>query len=236
MNVSDFVQAVLLRATRKTTTLLTSSAKYAQILALGNYWQRRWANERGIDWHSLYNPLLSIGKVTATDSFDLDTSIRKLSEREGDVVRIMHSDGVGYTDYDIIPHNKLKDTFWGQDKESPNGFYCTRMGDQLVFNHEFVSTDSQFGGDIQVPCYVYTDELVNPTDEVQVDDPDWLVAMCAADFVRGDVTRRDQYPILLAEANDIMTRMKEDEANQIDTVDTPWSPLSGMGSDSAFGG
>lgn len=235
MTAQEFVQAVLLRATRKTTTLLTSSAKYAQILALGNYWTRRFANERGIDWNSLYNPAFSIGTVTATDAFDLDTSsVRKISERQGDVVRIMWTDGVGYTDYDIIPHDKLKDTFWGQNKDSISGFYCTRMGGQLVFNHTFESTDDQFGGDIQVPCYIFTDELVNTTDEIQVDDPDWLVTICAADFVRGDVTRRDQYPILLAEANDIMTRMKEDNSAQIDTVDTPWSPLSGVGTDNAW--
>jgi len=234
MNVEDFIQAVYLRATRKTTTLLATSTKYAQILALGNYWQRRWSNERGVDWSSLYNPALSIGAVTATDSYDLDSSIRKLSEREGDVVRIMWSDGTGITDYDIIPHNKLKDTFWGQTKQSPNGFYCTQMGTQLVFNHEFLSTDKQYGGDIQVPCYVHVDTLVNPTDEIQVDDPDWLVATCSADFVRNDITRQQQYPVLLAEANDIMTRMKEDEAMQVDSVDTPWSPLSGIGSNSAW--
>jgi len=146
----------------------------------------------------------------------------------------MWSDGVGYTDYDMIPANKLKDTFWGQTKDSPNGFYCTQMGGQLVFNHTFMSTDPQFGGDIQVPCYVFTDELVNPTDEIQVNDPDWLVAMCAADYCRNDITRTNQYPILLAEANDIMTRMKEDEAQQIDTVDVHWTPMSGIGTDSAW--
>jgi hypothetical protein len=234
MTASELVQATYLRTARKTTTLLTTSAKYAQILALGNYWQRRWAQERGTDWHSLYNPALSIGKVTATDSFDLDSSIRKLSEREGDVVRILWSDGVGYTDYDIIQRDKLKDTYWGQTKNSPNGFYCTQMGDQLVFNDTFASTDKQFGGDIRVPAYVFTDTLVNPTDEVQVDDPDWLVAMVSADYCRSTITLRDQYPILLAEANDIMTRMREDNVGQVDNVDMPWTPLSGIGADSAW--
>lgn len=232
MTITEAVADAWLKATGKTTTL-TTGTKYERIIGLLDFYQRRWSREIGIDWASLYNPAFSLGTVTATDSFDIDTStVRKLSDREGDTVRIVWSDGVGYTDYDIVPHDKIKDYFYGANKESYSGFVCTRMGGQLVFNHEFVSTDPQFGGEIFIPCYVYADQITstNPNnEEVQVDDPDWLTTRVAAEYVRNDIVRRQRYPELLAEANEMMQRMKDDEESQIVQVDRPWSPASGLG-------
>ena len=235
MTITELVADVYLKATGKTTTL-TTGTKYDRIIALADFYQRRWSREKAIDWNSLYDPSFSIGTVTATDRFDLDTStIRKISDREGDYVRVMWTDGEGYTDYSIVPAEKLKDYYGGQNKENFSGYYCARIGNELVFNHTFETTDSEYGGDIQVPCYVYADPITsdNPdTDEIQVDDPDWLVLICAAEYCRNDITRRSRYPELLAEANEAMLRMKDDQASQIDKIDTPWTP--GVASDGAW--
>lgn len=231
MTITEAVSDVYLKATGKTTTL-TTGTKYNRIIGLLDLYQRRWARELGVDWHSLYNPAFSLGTVTATDTYDIDTSsIRKLSSREGDTVRIVWSDGVGYTDYDIVDHDRLKDYSAGVNKEAPTGAYCARIGGQLVFNHEFTSTDQEYGGEIFVPCYVYPDEITtsnNDTDEIQVDDPDWLVTVVAAEYVRNDITRRQRYPELITEANEIMARMVEDNKGQIEQVDRPWTPASGL--------
>lgn len=227
--ISEAVADVYLKATGKTTT--PSASKRARIVGLLDFYQRRWAREPGIDWNSLYNPAFSLGAVSATDTFDLDTSsIRKLSDREGDVVRIMWSNGTGYTDYDLINADTLKDYFAGQTKQSPSGSYATRIGNTLVFNHTFTSSNPQFGGDIQVPAYVFPDEINddNPTtDEIQVDDADWLITRVAAEYVRNDITRQGQYPALLAEANEMMQRMKDDADGQVTPVNMPWTPFSG---------
>src|SRR4051812_18758907 len=107
MTITEFVADTFLRATGKTTTLATSNSKYERIVNLGNFYQRRWAREPGVDWNSLYNDAFSLGTVTATDTYDIDTSsVRKLSDRQGDSVRIVWSDGIGYTDYDIVDHDK----------------------------------------------------------------------------------------------------------------------------------
>lgn len=237
MTITEFVADAYLKATGKTNTL-TTGTKYDRIVALGDYYQRRWAREPGVDWNSLYNPAFSLGTVTATDSYDLDSStVRKLSDREGDFVRIVWSDGVGYTDYTIVNHDTLKDYSWGVNRESSKGFYCAKIAGQLVFNHTFTSDDSQYGGEIFVPCYVFPDEVTssNPSsDEVQVDDPDWLVTRVAAEYTRNDITRRQRYPELLSEANEIMDRMKDDNDGQLSEVDKTWSPFSGIGSDSAW--
>lgn len=231
MTITDYIADTFLRATGKT-NVLTSGTKYDRIVALGDFYQRRWAREPGIDWNSLYDQAFSLGNVTATDTFDLDTSsIRSLSKREGDSVRIVWTDGVGYTDYDIVDANKLKDYSYGVNRENSIGFVCAQVGSTLVFNHTFTSDDAQFGGEIFIPVYGFPDSITsdNPdTDEVQVDDPDWLVTRVAAEYVRNDITRRQRYPELLAEANEIMGRMKDDNEGQIDEVDRPWTPPSGL--------
>lgn len=236
MTITESIADAYLRATGKT-TVLTSGTKFNEIVGLLNFYQRRWAREKGVDWNSLYNPAFSLGNVTATDSFDLDTSsVRKLSDREGDFVRIVWSDGVGYTDYSIVAHDALKNYSWGVNKESPKGWYCAVIAGQLVFNHTFAITDPQFGGEIFVPCYVYPDSITSTAldEDVQVDDPDWLVTRVAADFCRNDITRRQRYPELLTEANEIMDRMKDDNDGQIDEVDRPWTPFSGTANGSAW--
>lgn len=228
MTTTEAIAAVYLLATGKTTTL-SSGSKYTRIFNLLDFYQRRWAREPEIDWNSLYDPAFSLGTVTATDSFDIDTSsVRKLSDREGDSVRIVWTDGIGYTDYKITTIDDLKRRYYGPGKTSYNGFYCARNGNQLVFNHTFTSADSQYGGDIQVPCYIFPDELTATSDDVQVDDPDWLVFRVAAEYVRNDITRRQRYPELLAEANECMARMKSDNDDvQVNDVVKPWAPFTG---------
>jgi hypothetical protein len=228
MTTPEAIQAVYLKATGKTTTL-SSGTKYDKILGLLKFYQRRWGREPGVDWGTLYNPALSIGNVTATDSFDIDTStIRVLSMTEGDTVKIMWTNGLGYTEYDIIAPDSMKDYFYGQNKESSLGRYCARIGDQLTFNHTFTSADPEFGGDIQIPCYTYPEEITGSDDEeIQVDDPDWLVLRCAAEYVRTDLIRKNEYSNLLSEANEAMTRMIDDNGSQIDEVIRPWTPFAG---------
>ncbi len=224
MVVSDAIDAVYLKAVGKTATFAEGTTKWTKILGLLNFYSRRWSRETGVDWNSLYNPLYAVGTITATDTFALDTDvIRKLSQQEGDNVRIVwETDSSDYTDYELVPADRLK--------EFNEGYYCCRLGSNLKFNKAFVSTDPQFGGTLYVPCYTYTDDLVNSTDEIQVDDPDWLVLMCAAEYVRTDLTRLGQYPNLLAEANDAMARMVDDNNNDQNTIVTdtwnpsPWNP------------
>lgn len=238
MTITEAVTNVYLKAVGKAAPPTTGSSKYNRIIGLLDFYQRRWAREPEVDWSSLYDPAFSIGNVTATDKYDLDTStIRKLSNRLGDSVRIMWTDGVGYTDYDIVDADKLKDYFYGQTKQNPRGFYCAQIGKQLVFNHTFTTDNKQFGGDIQVPMYGFPDEITATapdSNDVQVDDPDWLTTRVAAEYVRNDITRRQRYPEILSEANEIMTRMIDDNEGQVSTTERQWRPFSGVGQESAW--
>ena len=226
MDAQDLVNAVYLRATGKTATFQFTDTKGVKILGLLNFFQRRWSKATGVDWISLYQPMFSLGTVTATDTFDLDTStIRKLSQQEGDNVRIIWPNDTGtinnpnnYTDYELVPADRMKTDF-------NQGKYCSRQGGTLVFNKSFETSDPEFGGTLYVPIYGLVQDMVNPDDTTAVDDPDWLIVRCAAEYVRTDVTRLGQYPNLLAEANDIAARMTDDNANDQNTDATAdWNP------------
>lgn len=133
-------------------------------------------------------------------------------------MRILHTDGRSYTDYDLVSYDTLK--------EYPSGQYCAQIGSDLVFNRAFLTTDSEFGGTINIPALLYADHLVSDSDTIPVDIPNWLVVISAAEYIRTDVTRVAQYTNLIAEANAIMERMKDVNEGQISHVVSSWKPLS----------
>lgn len=216
MTTSEFIAGVILKATGKVSTSVEGDVKWTKVLAIANQYIKIWADEPNVDWNSLYDPELTIGTVTATDRFELDTDIRKLSDTRGDVVRIDHTDG-GYTNFDIVSAENLK-RYYSGDKSSSNGNYCAQIGTNLVFNRSFTSTDLEYGGTIKAPVYNYPEPLVAIGDTVPVDNPMWLVIITAAEYVRNDVVRQNQYPNLVAEANQLMQRMKDDNEAQVESA------------------
>lgn len=219
MTVAELVPMVLLKAKGKVSSLTNSDSAWIKILAIANMYIRQWADEPGVDWNSLYNPALSLGTVTNTDTYPIPSTVRKLSDRHGDVVRIDRIDGVGYDDYELVPADTLKRYYAGQNKEYGYGKYAAQIGSNLVFNYKFATTSPMFGGTIYAPIYTYPAQLVNDTDVVPVDIPMWLVLMSAAEFVRNDVTKVSSYPTLVAEANDLMVRMKDDNDAAVEEIE-----------------
>lgn len=217
MTTSEFVSAVYLVAAGKIPTFTSGSAKWNKIVAIGNNKIDVWQSEPGVDWSSLYDPAYSLGSVTATNTVDLDDEIRKISDERGDTIRILHTDGVQTTEYTTVPSDQLK--------YFPSGAYCAQVGRTIVFNRTFTSDDAQFGGTILVPAYLFAEKLVGTTDDVPVDDPQWLVLVSAAEYVRNDIVKQNQYPNLVNEANSIMTKMRENNESQLEEVPTVWAPL-----------
>lgn len=184
------------------------------MLGIANMYIDTWANEPGVDWGSTYDPGVSIGIVTATDTFDLDDSISKISNQPDDYAEITNTDGT-ISKYQTVEPKRLK--------VYPNGKYCAKIGRSLVFNKPFVSTDLEFGGAITVPSYLFLDHLVSDSDDVPVDDPNWLILMSAAEWTRTDITLAQNYPTLVAEANDAMAGMKIANRSQLSEIDkTPF--------------
>lgn len=211
MTLSDLIAKTYLIATGDVSTLSVTDDDYKKLLSIANTTIHDWATEPGVDWASLYDPAVQIGTVSATDTYDLDDSIRVISQKEGDAVRIIDAtDSTKYYDYQTVEPNSLK--------RYDHGNYCARIGSTLKFNKVFSSTDKEYGGTIYVPAYTTPDDLVNPTDDVPVDDPNWLVYMTAAEYVRSDIVLRDQYPNLIAKATNAMQGMIQANGAQVETI------------------
>ena len=216
MTTSELIAASYLKASGKVSTLSTTDAKYIKIRDIANGLIDSWQNENDVDWNSLYDPEYVIGTITATNSFDLDTdTIRKISDSRGDYVRIVWTDGVNYTDYDVVTPDTLK-------RYDASATVCAQVGATLKFNKTFATTDSEYGGSIKVPVYLYAETLSGASDTVPVDIARWLVIMTAAEFVRNDITKQNQYPNLVNEANQLMQRMKDDNEAQVSEVHIPF--------------
>lgn len=213
MTTSDFVAAVYLKATGEVSTLASTDTDYTKIVQIGNMQIDAWANEEDSDWETLYDPAVNIGTVTATDTYDLDSSINRISNQGDDWVQITHTDGTTVTNYRTVPAKRLK------VYQQSGGNYCARIGNTLKFNKVFSATDPEYGGTITVPAYLYPSHLVKATDLVPVDNPQWLVTITAAQWVQTDVTLAQNYPSLVAEANALMTAMKQANNSQENTVD-----------------
>lgn len=207
MTASEFVSAVILRATGEKYTGTFGDDDSNKVIALANPKIDSWAKED--DWNSLYDPGVNCGTITATDTFDLDDTIREVSTEPDDYVQIIKTDG-NVVNYQTVRAHDLKRYNYGN--------YCARVGRTLRFNKAFTSDSPELGGTLKVPAYLYADHLVNANDDVPVDDPNWLIAATSADWVQTDVTMMQLRPDFLAEANDLMVGMKKNNAAQVQTV------------------
>jgi hypothetical protein len=234
MLVSDAINKVYLRATRKNVTLDYTSTKGGQIMQLLDYFQNEWALDPNNDWHSLRTIFTVGGAVTATDTFSLAslTTLNRISSREGDYVRIYSSTNTQEWDYSIVDAAVLYNdgptlNSAGRSIGSSYGT-CAQVGTSLVFDRAFTATDGQIGGSIKIPGYSTVGVLDGPTDVIQVDDPHWLIAKCAAEYCRNDVTRQNLYPGLNDEAEVKYQNMAANNESQIETAYTPDIGLIGQ--------
>jgi len=202
MTLSTVVTKAYLLATGKATAPASTTNKYSKLVGLANICQNMWENEPDVEWDSLYLTVTLAAPVTATDTFALSASIRELSHREGDYVRVVLADG-SEVQYFLVKPNELQDYRLAGER------VVARVGSNLVFSKAFESTDPEIGGSIKVPCYGFVSTLVNDTDVVQVDNPLWLCYMVAAEYCRTDITLNYRTDDLVARANQVMEDMKQ---------------------------
>src|ERR1035437_4422570 len=212
MKVSDAIQRSYTHATGHVDTLATTDPKYLRFLAIADSKQKEWQDEPGIDWPSLYTQA-NIGTVllnTADYPIDL-TVVRKVSAREGDSVVVQTTPGNTWF-YDVITPDKLTQ-FRFRNASAV-------LGTNLHFanspeNPIFPANDARLGATITLPYYIFVDDIVRDSQIIQVDDPMWLVYMMAAEYVRNDLVRQNQYPNLVALASLKMEGMRQRAEDQL---------------------
>ena len=158
LKIPEFVQQVNYRATGKPTAPVSGSKKYSQIINAGKFFLRSWQKEPYTDWPSLYD-FRNSGTVTATNIFELDDEIIKVSQQFGDYVRIVHTDD-NVSEYKLVPVDRLY--------ENRYNFVVAVSGRNLVFSRAFTADDAQFGGTIAVPSYGETTWPTDDTDRKSV--------------------------------------------------------------------
>lgn len=207
MIVSDLLANAYLIGTGKTSKMAVGDKNWTTLLQYANIALQTWASEPGAEWASLYKQV-DCGTITNTSAYDLDDSIRALSTKPGDPIQIVTTDGAIYH-FDLVKPDEL---------QMSGDRVCARIGNQIVFNREFDSSDTEFGGTLLVSAYLYPATLENENDTVQIDDPNWLVYMVAAMRVQNDSVLAYNYPNLVSVANNIMTNMKLANMGQQSTI------------------
>lgn len=230
--VQQAITGTYLRATRKSVGLDIASTKGAQVLGLLNFFSQDWAQDSNTDWHSLRQTFTLASVVSATDTYSFSslTTLNHISRQEGDFVRIYHTDGVTESDYTIVDISMLYNdgpTLNSTGMAVANAIgTCAISGTNIIFERAFLSTDPQFGGTIKLPGYKNVPILTANTDIIQVDDPQWLIVRCAAEYVLNDVTRVAHYAPLKDEADQKYDDMRMANEAQITGIYTGgWAPL-----------
>lgn len=182
-----------------------STDKRASLTALAIKFNRQWQTEPGMEWDSLYD-VVSAGAVTATNIFALAEDINFITtedKHELNNVRVLHLDGVSYTDYTLVKSGQL----YRYRNLNAVAFIREAGVAKVKFSKAFTSADAQFGGTIQVPAITKLPDLDTDGSDVLIDDYEWLPWRMAAQYAYSYKSLRDMYDDLLDAANDRMKGM-----------------------------
>jgi hypothetical protein len=218
VTLATLIEKTYVLATGKATAPASGTNKYTKIVALANLCQDMWQNEPDIEWDSLYLTVTLSGTITATDTYALSASVREISNREGDYIEIVKTDGNSVY-VPLIRANELLD--YKRNGEQA----VARVGSNLRFAIQFTADSPEFGGTIKVPCYTNVSTLSGSTDVIQVDNPLWLAYMTAAEYCRTDITLNYRTDDLVSRANQVMQDMKQSQESMITAPIKNWSPL-----------
>lgn len=177
-----------------------SSSKYARLFGYAKKIHRDFQTVDDADWDSDYQ-LVTAGTVTATDEFDLDEEIVKLSKREGDRIYVLCTDGTTKIPYTLVATSEL------QANQYKNA--VALQGQALKFSRVFTSDEQAFGGTIYAPAHVKYDEITSVSDDVLVDDVSWFSATIGYFYCLPDARYHYRADDLLAESNRLMRAMTD---------------------------
>jgi hypothetical protein len=206
MNLDTAINRAYLLSNGKATA--PSPTRYEKFKALANMLQDDWLSEPDVQWSSRYERV-ELGTISG-DRIDMDDSIYELSQREGDYVTVQTPGSNQLTYWNIVTPEAFRQYRYDNS--------VAWIGDELVFSRPFNLGDSQYQGTVTVPGIMKLDPLTKGTDEIQVDDPQWLVYMMAGEQVRNTVTKLNQFSTLVQKANNIMEKMKQRNDAQINYV------------------
>lgn len=184
MTLNDTINYAFIEATGKPRDLSDGDPKYLKLRKIANLMVNQWENEPGVEWQSR-REMIHLGDV------DLGETLYRLPKKALKIARKNNAK--------III--KKEDKKWLFDVSEP-----VFTGWQLDFDGLF--KEEMNGGEIYVPIIRRSSELIYPDQEIEIDNPTWLVFMMAAEFARNDLIKSGQYGNLIAYAQGLMESMK----------------------------
>lgn len=174
-------------------TPVWGSDKANIVLSIANRKQREWATDPRNKWNSLFENRSAGTISTSTLTYDLDEDFNLPS----DFARIIRTDD-SITDYPIVKAQ--------QRNEFAQALYISGRDPKTISFAQAIDT-ALASGTLYVPGYFIPDPIVNATDVIAVDDPNWLVYIVASELARNDPAKDADFSTLVGMANDIYTKM-----------------------------
>jgi hypothetical protein len=199
MQVTEFMNQTYYayRGKGASKTPLAGSEKYATALAIANRKIKEWATDPNNKWASLFEvrTVDTVDATTPTYTYDLPTDFYASS----DFAEIIKTDG-SRVEYPITLPQKRN--LYNQ------ALYISGRNPKKITFANTIDTGLN-GGDLNVAAYYIPADLVNSTDVIPVDSPEWLIYATAAELARNDAAKDDQFPNLAGIANDLYRKMVE---------------------------
>lgn len=209
MTILQSVKQAYLLAVRKPFLPNAGTTKYESLVAIADIFQKMWQDEPGVDWNSRRDDV-NLGTISGnTNEFDLDDEINYIPKDLDDSVVLTSPTGQEAY-FTIVDYSKFLRS---------HGGYAAQRGRVLVLPKRFNANGTYTGWTVTVPAIMKVEDITNVNQDVQVDTPLWLGAMTAAEFIRTDVVNQNQYPNLIAYAEQLMVKMKENNQSSVETLD-----------------
>ena len=221
MTCDELIQAVYRKAMGEldpTVTHLTEDGK--TILAIinemvGYYYNITDEDGQPVNWARNFDPEYIIGEIDEDSIYPIDyDEVKGIAINFRNRIRLIDPEGILDTvEYAIVPIDELWSATHDFDK------VCSIAQDGIIFKTGFAVGDVEYGMSIQADVFLCGRPLVgsekNVEDHTLVHNLLWLQYASAAEYVRTDIVRGGQYPNLLAQSNDVLSKMiKENNRRQ----------------------
>lgn len=200
MNIQKAINLAYQTALGAPRELAPGSSRYERMLAIANMAAMQWESEPDVLWGSLCQTV-NVGTARAAGDYELPEDVRTVDVRQFVTIE---KDSQAWT-FPFISPQLLRQGCYG----------VAVFGWRLQFNG---ITEQMQGGAVKVPVVMRLEPMKRPGDKVMVDDPNWLVYMMAAEFVRNSRTKQNQYSNLIAMAQSAMEGMKSRNMHHLQEV------------------
>lgn len=239
MTSDEVIQKAYKMATGDDESILTSDSAWSKYLSLLNGFQKDWYNEKltlpSERWLSMEResfslldlmaiPIVPEDIVLADNQFTMPEEAQELALYPLNGRKMMIVKDFGTDDEQVLKVlNGLNPQQYALRDENQPIYTYDYINKIVTVKPKIIEEARALGGcTIVWTYYKKLAELTTASDEVEVDDPNWLVYMLAAEIARPDIIQGGQYGNLVALAQNSMTSMVNRQRGMRIAEMNPW--------------